>query len=160
MVRGTGWVIPEWEMQMDARQQGLCVFLFVSVSAGLISLLCCMLTVFAPVVLAVFPVVLLLGGMMLFGVDIQFFEWLPVLSVSVVVLLYSGWHKGYCAAAIALNWGVCAITACLLLAFAYVSGMQLWTAQVHDHVHESIHQKKYETQYTTLPEGDFSVDLF
>ena len=156
MVRGTGWVIPEWELQLGAEQKGLCIFLFSGLSACLLCLVSCLLISHLPVLMALLLPTALMGGMALFGGEGQSVGLIPALAVAVLILLYGGWRKNGSAAAVVVNCGFCAMAAVLLIACACVPGVQEWTAQIHERVHQTVHEKKYETQYTTLPEGDFS----
>ena len=156
MVLGTGRVLPEWELQLSKEQSGHCLSLFAGVMACAVSLVCCGLTSGAPAVLAAFLPGILLGGMTVFGADVNFAWLLPVLAVSVLVLLYSGWRKKGRVAPVMMSWAVTGAVSCLLIAVATLPGVQSWSAQIRENVHESIHEKKYETKYTTLPEGDFS----
>ena len=156
MVSGTGRVLPEWKLQLDAEQSEFCVSLFAGLFACLISLACCALTSFAPGILAFLLPGLLLAGMTVFGADIRFAWLLPVLVVSVLILMYSGWRKKGSAAPVVMSWATGSVIACMLIAIALLPGMQNWSNQIRENVHEHIHEEKYETKYTTLPEGDFS----
>ena len=156
MVSGTGRVLPEWKLQFGEDQSEFCFSLFAGLLACLVSLVCCSLTSFAPGILAVLLPGLLLAGMTVFGADISFLWLLPVLVVSVLILMYSGWRKKGSAAPVVMSWAVGGILACTLIAIALLPGMQNWSARIRENVHECIHEEKYETKYTTLPEGDFS----
>ena len=156
MVYGTGWVIPEWELQMETQQADLCYGLFAGLCASLISLICCLLTSLAPSVLAALLPIVLLTGMTVFRLDMRFAWVLPVLGMSVLILMYSGWRKKSSAAPVMMSWIICAAIVCLLMVAMFLPGMQNWTAQVREDVLHTIHEKNYETKYTTLPEGDFS----
>ena len=155
MVSGTGWVLPQWELQLGTEQHDLCAGLFAGLSSCMISLMCCGLTSLAPAMLAVLLPVVGMSGMMVFGVDAGFAWLLPVLGVAVLILLYSGWREKSVVAPVALNWIVCAGAAGVLAALMLLPGAQSRTLQVREAVHHTVHEKKYETQYTTLPEGDF-----
>ena len=156
MVSGTGRVLPEWKLQLDAEQSEFCVSLFAGLFACLISLACCALTSFAPGILAFLLPGLLLAGMTVFGADIRFAWLLPMLAVSVLILMYSGWRKKGSAAPVVMSWATGSVIACMLIAIALLPDMQNWSNQIRENVHERIHEEKYETKYTTLPEGDFS----
>ena len=156
MVSGTGRVLPEWELQLSKEQGGLCLSLFASIMACVISLICCGLTSGAPAVLAVMLPALMLFGMVTFGADVSFIWILPVLIASVLILIYSGWRKKGSLAPVMMSWAVIGTVACVLIAVAIMPGFQNWAAELRENVHESIHEKRYETKYTTLPEGDFS----
>ena len=156
MVSGTGYVLPEWELQLSKEQNGFCVSLFSGVCGCVISLICCGLTSGVPAVLAVALPAIMLFGMVTFGAEGSFLWLLPVLAVSVLILMYSGWRKKGSLVPVMMSWAVSGSLACLLIAVAMLPGMQCWTAQICENIHKSIHEKKYETKYTTLPEGDFS----
>ena len=156
MVSGTGYVLPEWELQLPKEQSGFCISLFLGVFGCMISLICCGLTSAVPAVLAVMLPGILLGGMTAFGAEGSFLWLLPVLAVSVPILMYSGWRKKGSLTPVMMSWAVIGTVACLLIAVAMLPGMQNWSAEIRERVHESIHEKKYETKYTTLPEGDFT----
>ena len=156
MLCGTGWVLPEWELQMNAEQSELCVTLFAGCTAAVIALICCALASYAPVLLALLLPAVLLLGLVLFGIDERIAWLLPVLGTSVLILMYSGWRKKGAAAPVVMSWFACIVITSLLMVGTYLPGMQNWTVQIHEDVHQTIHEKKYETRYTTLPEGDFS----
>ena len=154
MLRGTGWVLPEWELQLDAGQQELSMMLFAGLTACAMTLMCCALTSIAPAALAVLLPALLFGGMSLFGVDDRFLWVLPVLGVSILIWTYSSWRNSI--KPVVLSWGVCIAAACMLVAAVAMPGIQNWAQAVGAEVRKSIHESKYETRYTSLPEGDFS----
>ena len=156
MVLGTGRVLPEWKLQLSTEQSEFCISVFSGLFACLVSLLCCALTSFAPWILAILLPGLLLAGMTVFGADIRFVWLLPVLAVSVLILMYSGWRKKGSAAPVVMSWAVGGVIACVLIAIALLPGMQNWSTHVRENVHDRIHEERYETKYTTLPEGDFS----
>ena len=156
MLRGTGWVLPEWELQMHAEQSNLCVTLFAVFASAVIALICCALTSYAPVLLALLLPAVLLWGLMIFGIDESVAWLLPVLGISVLILMYSGWRKKGAAAPVIMGWFTCALVTSLLMVGTYLPGVQNWVVQIREEVHQTIHEKKYETRYTTLPEGDFS----
>ena len=156
MVSGTGYVLPEWKLQLSKEQSGFCASLFAGICGCMVSLICCGLTSAAPAALAVMLPAMMLFGMVTFGAEGSFLWLLPVLAVSVMILMYSGWRKKGSLAPVMMSWAVTGTIACLLITVACLPGMQNWTAQIRENVHESIHESKYETKYTTLPEGDFS----
>ena len=156
MIKGTGRVLPEWELQMKESRHALCVCLFTGLISGLLALLCCWLTTHAPAALAVLLPVVLLAGMSLFQADLHFIWLMPVLCVSVPILMYSGWRKKSAAAPVLMSWAVCAVAAIVLISAMALPAMQKWGGEVSVGIHKAIHEKKYETKYTTLPEGDFS----
>ena len=124
MVRGTGYVLPEWELQQSKEQSGFCVSLFAGVCGCIISLICCGLTSEAPAVLAVALPAIMLFGMVAFGAEGSFLWLLPVLAVSVLILMYSGWRKNGSLAPVMMSWAVTGSVACLLIALAILPGFQ------------------------------------
>lgn len=156
MVKGTGWVLPKWQLQFGTQQSSICVFLFAGLISTLICLFCCMLISAAPVVQAVLLPLAALTAAAVFGTEISAGQFWPVLAVSAAVLLYGGWHKEHMAAPVVLNWFVFALTTVLLMTAVSLPGIQDLTEKVHKNTHRLLHEKKYETKYTTLPEGDFS----
>lgn len=155
MLLGTGWVLPELQLQLSAENSDLCAALLAGLLACLIGVLCSVLTSLAPVMMAVLLPAVLIGTMNIFGANASFSWLLPVLTVSVLILLYSGWRKKGIAAPVIVSWFACTIIAGVLIMVALLPGMQDKTARLSENVRHTIHEKKYETQYTTLPEGDF-----
>lgn len=156
MVLGTGHVLPEWELQFNVQQRAVCALIFAGFAACVISILCCALVSFAPVILAVLLPAVLVAGMTMFGADGGFIGILPVLCVSVMILMYSGWRKKGTASPVIVSWIVCALLAVVLIFGTSLPKVQSWTGQISESVHTRIHEEKYETKYSTLPEGDFS----
>ena len=156
LVRGTGCVLPEWELQLAKEDANLSMTLFAVLAACGISLICCGLTAAAPALLAVLLPVILILGMSVFGSEESFLWGLPTLAVAGMILMYSGWKGQGSGKPILMSWLIGGIVGCLLVAFAILPGPKSWSQQVCENVHEKHHEKKYETHYTTLPEGDFS----
>ena len=156
VVRGTGFVLPEWELQFGNEEGHLCLSLFAGIMACVVSLICCGLVSAAPGVLTVLMPAMVLLGMTAFGTDVSFIWILPVLIVSLLILLYSGWRKEGRLTPVVISWVVIGATACLLIAVMTLPGVQNWTSRIRENVHQRIHESRYETKYTTLPEGDFS----
>lgn len=156
MVLGTGHVLPEWELQFNVQQSTMCALIFAGFAACVISVLCCALISFAPVILAVLLPAVLTAGMTVFGVDGGFTGLLPVLCVSVMILMYSGWRKKGTASPVVVSWIVCAVIAGVLIFGMSLPAVQNMTEETKESVHSRIHEEKYETKYSTLPEGDFS----
>jgi len=156
MLKGTGWVMPEWELQLTATHKALSATLFAGIISAVLSLLSCALISFAPRVLSVLLPACLLFGMSVFGADISFGWLLPVLFTAIVIMLYSAWRETGSVSPMILSLGVCGILVCLLIAATYLPSVQKLTCITHDNVHELIHNAKYETKYSSLPEGDFS----
>ena len=154
-VRGTGWLLPEWELQLPEEKSGLCLTLFTVLLSGGVSLLVCFLTTWAPPVLAAILPCAALFGMSFFGTELSFVWILTILTASVLILMYSGWGSRNALAPVAMSWIVSGIVAAVLILLVSIPGIRSWTDQVGQKMQESIHHHKYETEHTTLPEGDF-----
>ena len=154
-VRGTGWLLPEWELQLPEEKSGLCLTLFTVLLSGGLSLLVCFLTTWVPPVVAVLLPGIALFGMSFFGTELPFAWILMILTTSVLILLYSGWGSRNALVPVTTSWILCGITAVVLILLASLPGIHSWTAQVGEKMQETIHEQTYETEHTTLPEGDF-----
>ena len=156
MLRGEGWVLKEWELQLEAGQRESSVLLFGGVLTAGIVLVCCVLTSFAPVVLSILLPVVLILGMTLFGVDARLWWLLPILGAAVMVLMYSDWRNKGAIYPVVLSWGICAVVTCFLIVGTSMPVIRSWVQATNEQVQQSIHENKYETKYTSLPEGNFS----
>lgn len=154
-VRGTGWLLPEWELQLPEEKSGLCLTLFTVLLSGGLSLLVCFLTTWAPQVLAAILPGMALFAMAYFGMELSFVWILVVLAASVLILMYSGWGSRNALAPVALSWFTGIIAAAVLILLVSIPGIRNWTDPVGEQMQETIHKQKYETEHTTLPEGDF-----
>ena len=154
-VRGTGWLLPEWELQLPEEKSSLCLTLFTVLLSGGASLLVCFLTTWAPPVLAAMIPAVALFGMTFFGTELSFLWILMILASSVLVLMYSGWGSRNALAPVTMGWITAAIAAAALILVVSLPGIRSWTDRVGEQMQETIHRQKYETEHTTLPEGDF-----
>ena len=154
-VRGTGWLLPEWELQLPEEKSGLCLTLFAVLLSGGLSLLVCFLTTWAPPVLAAILPGMTLLGMSYFGTELSFLWILMILASSVLVLMYSGWGTRNALAPVTMSWFTGIIAAAVLILVVSLPGIRSWTDRVGEQMQETIHKQKYETEHTTLPEGDF-----
>ena len=154
-VRGTGWLLPEWELQLPEEKSRLCLTIFTVLLSGGLSLMVCFLTSWAPTVLAaILPGVALLG-MSFFGTELSFVWILTILAASVLILMYSGWGSRNTLAPVVMSWITGGLVAVVLVVLVSLPMIGNWSNQIGEKTQEHIHQKKYETEYTTLPEGDF-----
>ena len=155
-VRGTGWILPEWKLQLPEEQRRLCLTLFLGIAAGGISLVVCMLTALLPQLLAVTIPAAALVGMAVLGAQLSAGCQLLVLTVPVLVLMYSGWHRGHVLAPVAVSWIQGGLAVTLLVAVISLPLLNGWTDQVSRWTQQRMHDTKYETEHTILPEGDFT----
>lgn len=154
-VRGTGWLLPEWELQLPEEKSGLCLTLFAVLLSGGLSLLVCFLTTWAPPVLAAILPGMALYGMAYFGTELSFIWILVVLAASVLILMYSGWGNRNALAPVTMSWLTAGLVAAILILLVSLPAIRIWTDQVGTKMQETIHSYKFETEHTTLPEGDF-----
>lgn len=154
-VRGTGWLLPEWELQLPEEKSGSSLTVFAVLLSGGAALAVCFLTSCAPLVLAALLPGAALTGMTVFGTEISFGWLLAVLVTAVLILLYSGWGSRNALAPVTVSWAASGAIAAVLLLLVSLPGVRSWTEQVGERMQESIHRQKYETEHTTLPEGDF-----
>lgn len=151
----TGWVVQEVELQLPEQDHTLCLVLFSALIGLLGTIGCCVLSFYAASAFAVALPVLLIAGMVGFHSFVSPTAIVFVLSASVFLLCGSGKDKrsGIPTSA---GWILCGISACALLAVISKPDIQMWAEGVSQQVHQMIHCYQYETEYTTLPEGDFS----
>ena len=154
-VRGTGWLLPEWELQLPEEKSGLCLTLFTVLFSGGLSLLVCFLTTWAPPLLAAILPGMALYGMAYFGTELSFIWILVVLAASVLILMYSGWGNRNALAPVTMSWLTAGLVAAILILLVSLPAIRIWTDQAGTKMQEAIHSYKYETEHTTLPEGDF-----
>ena len=154
-LKGTGWLLPEWELQLPEEKRGLCLTLFTVLLSGGLSLLVCFLTTWAPYMLAAALPGIALFGMTFLGTELSFLWILMILAASVLILLYSGWGSRNALAPVTMSWFTAALTAAVLILLVSITNIRNWTDGVGEQMQETIHRQKYETEHTTLPEGDF-----
>lgn len=155
MVSGTGWVLPEWELQLPKEQHDLCLTMFTVLLSAAVTLITCALTNWAPVLAVLIPGAAMFG-MAVLGTELSFVHLLLILGVSVLILMYNGWGGKNGGVPVAMSWMLGGILAAILIAAAMLPGVKSWTQSIGTWMQQTIHEKKYETEHTTLPEGDFS----
>lgn len=151
LTAATGWMMPQWQTEPN---RGL---LLVSLVAGGISaLVCCALGSCAqPVLTAVLPSVLL-AGMLYFRKTENVGSLLPVLLTTVFLLLCS--HRGskYIGRSMLIGWTAAGVLIIGLLTVSLTPQISDWAKNYSLRLQKDIHSRIYETDYTVLPEGDFS----
>ena len=155
VTEGTGWILPQLETQLPDDAKALSISVFAVLTAGGIAWICCLLSG-CPVVLATIPPVLLFAGMAGLGVGADFSLHILVLSLSLLILLWSGWRKGSLAASIMVSCLICGIISLFAVQTLATAAVQNWAGEISHTVGKKLHAAKYETEYTTLPEGDFT----
>ena len=156
MLRGTGWVLPQWALQLAEGRHGFCRSLFAGFLGCSLAVVCCGMVAWAPGLLAATLPCAVMGGMAIFGADGAFPWLLPALGVAGLLLLCGGWKHKDSGAPVALGWLLCGIAAGALLLCATLPDIRSWAGALSEDLHRAAHAKQYETVYTTLPEGDFT----
>ena len=152
---GTGRVLPKWQTRLPAEKSGQCLTLFAVMTASAAALLCCLLATRAPTVLAVLLPAVFLVGTAAFETD-RMAPALIALAGGGLILAYSGWQRRQLASPVWFGWALCAIAAVPLLLASSLPGARSWGENVGRAARQAIHDHRYETEYTTLPEGDFT----
>lgn len=155
MTEGKGWILPKLQLQLPSEKQTVAISMLAVLMAGGICLMCCVLSAFAPLLLAVLPPAVLFAGMAWLGTDGAFALLVPVLTASMLVLLCCGWKQGHGALPAGIGWAVCIIAAFFAVQALSTQGVARWAGEVCGDVQHMIHGARYETEHTTLPEGDF-----
>lgn len=151
----TGYILPE--LQTSATTEGMGILVF-SVFFGIISAVaCCALaSCRLPVITVALPGLLLIG-MGLFHKDGSFFYIIPVLLVSVFLLVVNRGKEKKQTISNAIGRILPAVIAgTLALVIASLPFVQSFAFNCSTSIHNKLHIDRYETEYTTLPEGDFS----
>ena len=148
---GNGVVLKEWQTLFPERQM-LCLALFSLAWAVVAGMVCCMLSQWKPVLLAVLLPLVALAGVIAFRTQ----EPLGVVTAAFLagyfLYLGSGWTKKTEISPL-FTWILCGAAAALVLAAVSFPEISNWVDTYSGAFRQSIHEKKYETQYTTLPEG-------
>ena len=150
----TGQMMPGVQVQTDTAGGLLPGSILIG---ALGAILCCALSHRCRSVLAAGLAVLLLAGMAFFCKDWEFVFILPVLAVSVLLLLTADGSRNLRAPGIL--W--CLLLAGTLLLTAFVlsgsTAVGNWAESTSQSIRKAFHSHRYETDYTTLPEGDFTA---
>lgn len=152
---GTGWLLQQWQLTLPRDQQDACLVLFgILVSCG-ISLAACLLSSYAPGLLAGLVSAAALGEMLFLGQSLPLAWMVTVLAGSVLILLYSGWGSSNAMASVTRSWILGGLAAAVLILLAAIPPVRDWTGTIGRNTRQAIHEYKYETEQTTLPEGNF-----
>ncbi len=152
-VERTGMMLPVLDVT-EATRTALMIF---SVFAGgIVALITCFLAEKKAVVLSVIiPGVLLLG--MLWLKQTEMIVWfIPAIIISVLILLCGNWEKRKIKLSALFGWGVIAVVTAIFAAVSLNTGFVESALGYSENYKENQHKEKYETDYSTLPEGDFS----
>ena len=144
VTEGTGWILPQLETQLPDDAKALSISVFAVLTAGGIAWICCLLSC-CPVILAAIAPVLLFAGMAGLGVGADFALHILVLSLSVLILLWSGWRKGSLAVSIMVSCLICGIVSLFAVQTLATSAVQNWAEGISHTVGKKLHAAKYET---------------
>lgn len=145
----TGWVLPELEQAGD-------VLLFALFLGSVCGVLCCFLAEKARALLPLIPAALLLWGMVVFRQTAELEALLPLLIGAVVLLLLSGWSRRKTEGSFWIGFGVLLLLIGAGAALSLNPAVQAKSEEASRTFLKNYHEEKYETDYSTLPEGDFS----
>ena len=129
---------------------------FSLLTGSVTALLCCALSGKNRPLLAVLLTGMVLTGMAFFRRDAGFAYLIPALAAAAAMLIVEGstGHGRYRTLLICVLTAAAVIPA--VLSLAQLPAVKAWAAQVRGRVQTSVHTRLYETEYSTLPEGDFS----
>ena len=153
-VENTGRMLPVLDVAEGENKTALLMF---SVFAGgIIALANCFLAEKKAVVLSVIIPGILISGMMWLNQTEAIVFFVPAIIISVMLLLCGNWEKRKIKLSALIGWGTIAV---IIAAFAMISLNAGFVEQAFDYSKnfmENRHKEKYETDYSTLPEGDFT----
>lgn len=152
----TGWVLPEWDVQSGGFDNNICMLLFSILLGAVSGLLSCFLNSCMSLLMAVLLPIVLFVGMAFLRLEISFWKVLFVILCAACLLLYSGWEKKNTSFSAAFGWIVLTVFFGIAIPIVSLPAVRDWAAATSEQLHETVHVHKYETDYTTLPEGDFS----
>lgn len=155
-LRGTGWLLPEWNLQLPEEKRDTCLSLFAALLSVGVSLIICFFTACLPGVLAALLPGAALAGMAFLGRDLPAVWMVVILTASVLILMYSGWGNRNALTPVATSWLAGGMAASVLILLVSIPGISSLTQQTGQRIQDLIHSQKYETEHTTLPEGDFT----
>lgn len=121
-----------------------------------VGMLCCALADRCRPLMAVLLVGVVLWGMVFFRSDVEFEYLLPVMVVAVILLSVEG--SAYSGSYRKVLQQLLAVSAVVLVVFVIVQlpNIKERCTQMSLRLREAEHARVYETDYSTLPEGDFS----
>ena len=151
----TGWVLPEMEVAQEGTE--LSGALVTGAAGAVLAVICCALAGSSIPVLTVLLPGALLAAMIAFR-ESAAVAYLPAVLISAILfLLYSGGITGK--KSLRGIFGrilPVLLVGAVLLTVVAVPGVRRWAEEGSRTRQKNAHRQKYETEYTTLPEGDFT----
>lgn len=147
-----GQVLPQLE---GSGKESLMLFsIFVG---GLTATLCSMVAFWHKrIFVVVLPAVLFAGMVLLQNGDMDVYLTAALLFAACLLVCDSRETETKPLATMTSRWVPMILISMVLLVALSTAGVQKWSVSVGEETQAHIHQARYETDYTTLPEGDFS----
>lgn len=119
------------------------------------AVMCCVLTSLGRHLAVITVPLLIFIGMVTFHSD-GTFKYIAICLVLAMCLLVCEGREERTLRCTVVRWIPVIVCSVLMLAIAASSNIGQWASEVGENVHDKLHAARYETEYTTLPEGDFS----
>ncbi len=134
-------------------------FLAAAVFIGMaVAVLCCALTSLERYAVVVFIPAAVFTELLLFHGD-GTFKYVAACLLLAMCLLACGSREEKTIMCAVSRWIPVLVCCVLMLLIASTSNIGQWAAGIGEEVHDGLHSVRYETEYTTLPEGDFSSHI-
>lgn len=148
---GIGVVSPELEVIGNS----FGIFVFSAFFGIVIAVLFCALASLERYIVAIFLPLMIFVGAATFHGD-GTFKHIAVCLVLAMCLLVCGSREQKTIMCILNRWVPVIICSALMLIIASSSSVEQWASEIGENIHDKLHSARYDTEYTTLPEGDFS----
>ncbi|MBR3787785.1 MAG: hypothetical protein IKM63_00555 [Firmicutes bacterium] len=131
-------------------------FLIASVFIGMAAaVLSCVLTSLERYLAVILVPLLIFVGMVTFHSD-GTFKYMAVCLVLAMCLLVCGNREERSIKCVVSRCVPVIVCSVVILVIAASSNVEQWALEIGENTHDKLHSARYETEYTTLPEGDFS----
>ena len=150
----TGRLLPAVQVWTDAAGALLIAGVFLGAIGAVV---CCGLSRRCRPALAVGLPLLLAAGMAFFRKDGEFVLILPVLAVSLLLLLTAEDSGNLRTPGILWCLLITAVLVVTAFALSGSASARTWAESTSQSLRKAFHSHRYETDYTTLPEGDFTA---
>lgn len=153
-VENTGRMLPVLDVAKEENESALLIFSIFA--GGITALVICFLAEKKAVVLSVIIPGILLCGMIWLKHTEAIVFFVPAIIFSVLLLLCGNWEKRRIKSSALIGWGTIAVITALFAIISLNAGFAEKAFDYSEDFKENRHKEKYETDYSTLPEGDFS----
>lgn len=151
-----GTLLTELELQLPQSEHSLCGIVISVALAGIISIVCCALTSKTDCILAVILLAALFITPVVLKAESTPFCVIIVLSAAVFVLAGCGWKRGKEVRPTVVTSIICSLLAVGFTMICVLPAAKQWSDSIAADTKQYIHKNRYETDFTTLPEGDFT----